>query len=349
MEITGPIEISSHTGFQPLEVCMVGRSYPPEFYSKIRNTNIRSVMERIATETEEDYQKLIKLLHGLGVQTVRPEIKTENNFEEYIIVRPDGCKWYQPPPMNPRDYLLVVGNKLIYKRPRKPGYVDFFDPVVDRIVGEKYSTNDFPILLNVNGPSVTRVGVDLYFDAKEQIPQEIFDTYFADYRCHAVYTGGHSDAVFCPVTPGLIVSLRDYQQYEKTFPGWEVVYLPGQSWEMLGDFMTLKLKNLGRWWIPGEEMNDQVTEFVNQWMNDWVGYVEETVFDVNMLVIDEKNVVCNNYNEKTFRAFEKFGVTPHVCNFRHRYFWDGGLHCITLDLARRGPRLDYFPQRQKND
>lgn len=111
----------------------------------------------------------------------------------------------------------------------------------------------------------------------------------------------------------------------------------------------LKSKNHGRWWIPGEEMNDEVTDFVNHWMNDWVGFVEETVFDVNMLVVDEKNVICNNYNEKTFRAFERFGVTPHVCNFRHRYFWDGGLHCITLDLVRRGPRLDYFPHRQKND
>ena len=21
-------------------------------------------------------------------------------------------------------------------------------------------------------------------------------------------------------------------------------------------------------------------------------------------------------------------------NFRHRFFWDGGLHCVTLDLVR---------------
>jgi len=27
---------------------------------------------------------------------------------------------------------------------------------------------------------------------------------------------------------------------------------------------------------------------------------------------------------------------------RHRYFWDGGLHCFTLDLRRKGHRENYF-------
>jgi len=38
-------------------------------------------------------------------------------------------------------------------------------------------------------------------------------------------------------------------------------------------------------------------------------------------------------------------ITPHVLNFRHRYFWDGGLHCITSDLHREGDQQDYFPNR----
>ena len=81
---------------------------------------------------------------------------------------------------------------------------------------------------------------------------------------------------------------------------------------------------------------DDFYDYVNEWMDDWVGYVEETVFDVNMLVINESNVIVNNYNEKAFDAFERHGITPHIINFRHRYFWDGGLHCITLDLEREG-------------
>jgi hypothetical protein len=170
----------------------------------------------------------------------------------------------------------------------------------------------------------------------------VINKHFSNYRTHVVKTGGHSDGVFCPVTPGLIVSLKDVPTYAETFPDWEVVYLPGQSWAKVSPFLNLKRKNHGKWWIPGEEMNDDLVDFVNIWLDKWVGYVEETVFDVNMLVIDEKNVICNNYNKTVFRALAQHGVTPHICNFRHRYFWDGGLHCVSLDLYREGGKNDFF-------
>ena len=134
--------------------------------------------------------------------------------------------------------------------------------------------------------------------------------------------------------------------YANTFPDWEVIYLPKQSWSAVRPFLDLKDKNKGKWWVPGEELNDDFTNFVESWLDHWVGYVEETVFDVNMLVVDEKNVICNNYNEKVFEAFSRYGITPHVVNFRHRYFWDGGLHCITSDLHREGVQKDYFPERR---
>ena len=35
--------------------------------------------------------------------------------------------------------------------------------------------------------------------------------------------------------------------------------------------------------------------------------------------------------------------------WRHRFFWDGGLHCITLDLVRAGTQQDYFPERADHD
>ena len=53
---------SVHQQWDRLKVCAVGISYPPEFYSFIKNSKARSVMERIAQETEEDYQNLIRTL-----------------------------------------------------------------------------------------------------------------------------------------------------------------------------------------------------------------------------------------------------------------------------------------------
>ena len=121
--------------------------------------------------------------------------------------------------------------------------------------------------------------------------------------------------------------------------------MPDQSWAKVQGFMTLKQKNQGRWWIPGFEQDQDVIDCVETWLSHWVGYVEETVFDVNMLTIDPTNVIVNNYNEKVFEAFDRHGITPHIVPFRHRYFWDGGIHCITLDLARQGEKQDFFPER----
>jgi len=366
--------------WDPLKVCIVGKSYGPEFYSFIKNSKARSVMERIAVETEEDYQKLIKLLESFGVEILRPYTPSDHTqcmgFNNKIA----------PPPMTPRDYSAMIGNDF---------YFDINDPIErwnsikgadwpeqmpldsssmpDWLVEElakfdfdfrTYARNTFYNTLldelspncniiydqKVNSAMMTRIGKDLYFGTLnyDQDQTKILTTQqrrFPNHRCHVVNSGGHSDGTFCPVVPGLIVSLRDIPTYTDTFPDWEVIYLPGQSWEAVAPFLNLKEKNKGKWWVQGEELNDDFTDFVSTWLDHWVGYVEETVFDVNMLVIDEKNVVCNNYNETVFKAFDRYGITPHVINFRHRYFWDGGLHCITSDVHREGTIKDYFPKR----
>jgi hypothetical protein len=48
------------------------------------------------------------------------------------------------------------------------------------------------------------------------------------------------------VCPGLIISLHDVPTYKNTFPDWEVVYLPGQSWTKVMPFLQLKEKNQDR-------------------------------------------------------------------------------------------------------
>ena len=382
---------SVHQHWDPLRVCAVGKSYPPEFYSFITNSRVRSVMERIAIETEEDYQKLIKLLESFGVEIVRPEIHSD--FPTYLI---DG-KYSPPTMMTPRDYTAMIGDQFFMPStastistesqwnmfkgtdwpscPRTENEFNVLPNQVKEELSSMFDIKSFSELLkpelqsltpiesliksqgnkilydtSTNTAMTTRVGKDLYFGTRTYHQDQIAlkkqaEQLFPNYRCHIVNSGGHSDATFCPVVPGLIISLYDIPSYADSFPGWEVVYLPGQSWNAISPFLQLKEKNRGKWWVPGEELNDDFTDFVESWLGHWVGYVEETVFDVNMLVIDEKNVVCNNYNEQVFEAFSRHGITPHVVNFRHRYFWDGGLHCITSDLHREGVQKDYFPER----
>lgn len=373
---------SVYQHWDPLKVCVVGRSYPPEFYSWITVPHVRSLFEKIAIETEEDYQNIIKKLREFGVKVLRPDLP-----EQTLI---NGQ--YVPPPMIPRDYTVMVGNKFyenysinfdpstynIIKDTSWPecnSWDDFnqlpswiqqecinvhnfgtgslickeYDKIFDHIRAQG-NTIKYQTIGNVNGAMVSRVGKDLYFGTSSYNQDTTayktrLDTEFPLTRNHVVNTGGHSDGTYCPVTPGLIISLHDVPTYADTFPGWEVVYLPGQSWAAVSPFLQIKKKNKGRWWIPGFEQDQAVIDVVEQWLGHWTGYVEETVFDVNMLIIDPKNVMVFNYNKTVFDALDRYGITPHIVPFRHRYFWDGGIHCVTSDLHREGTMQDYFKER----
>ena len=373
---------SVYQHWDPLRVCVVGRSYPPEFYSWIQIPHVRDLFEKIAQETEEDYQNIIKKLKSFGVEILRPNIGSNLLH---------GGK-FRPPPMTPRDTMVMIG-KTFYtsqfdwnvfytdvKDPNWPWYESWnsflakaepwqikelktlhriddllnpylqYESIIKHIECQGNSVKSFDQKKTVNGAMVSRIGRDLYFGTEtydqDQFAQlKILDAEFPDTRNHVVNTGGHGDSTYCPVCPGLIISLKDVPAYRDTFPGWEVVYLPGQSWDQVKPFLDLKEKNQGRWWIPGFEHDQSVIDLVEIWLSHWVGYVEETVFDVNMLIIDPKNVMVFNENDRVFEALNRYGITPHVVPFRHRYFWDGGIHCVTLDLDRAGEMQDFFPER----
>ena len=364
---------SVYQHWDKLKTCVVGKSYPPEFYNFIKNPKLRTLFEKIAIETEEDFIKLENLLKSFNVKTIRPVVP-EVNVLEHIT---SGEMIPPPISMIPRDQMIMIGetfllfpyehiikkatgqrhlgklnNQRIIDNTKK---VDWWEPIKN-IVKQNNNTiienkhDELLKLIPANG--ITRCGKDLYFgtDNNKIINlglKKIQQKYFNNYRCHEVPTYGHVDGVYKPVVPGLIVSTihADEISYEKEFPNWEVIHISDEGWNATVEWSQLKAKNNGSWWIKGYEEDDELIEFVETWLKDWVGYVEETVFDVNMLMIDEKNVICNGYNKTVFDAFERYGITPHILNFRHRYFWDGGLHCITADLDREGSMQDYFPMR----
>ena len=95
---------SVYQHWDPLRVCVVGRSYPPEFYSWIKETHVRKLFERIAIETEEDYQNIISKLESFGVKVLRPSINLNNCMDP-------NTRSFIKPPMTPRDYMVMIGNK----------------------------------------------------------------------------------------------------------------------------------------------------------------------------------------------------------------------------------------------
>jgi len=405
---------SVHQPWDPLRVCVVGKSYPPEFYSFITNSRLRNLFERIAIETEQDFQNLVALLEKFRVKVVRPNVPTVQ-LDQLLT---QNRRIPGPVSMIPRDQMIMIGSNFFVfpydnisikssgrniittnwtkknynnlKGPNWPqeftpfeqlpvwiqeecktllqfnfvpgddreeiisksGEFEWWSPVTELVksAGNPIIKNQYHDILNqIPSNGITRIGKDLFFGISESADidkiKKLTEHFFPDYRNHIVTTGGHIDGCFTPVKPGLIVSIQDMPTYATTFPGWEVVYLAGESWDKVQPFLDLKRKNQGRWWIKGSEYDTELIDYVETWLQDWVGYVEESVFDVNILVIDQQNVIVNSYNKQAFGSFERHGVTPHICPLRHRYFWDGGIHCVTLDLDRDGVQQDWFPER----
>jgi len=381
---------SVYQHWDPLRVCVVGRSYPPEFYSWIQVPHVRALFEKIAQETEEDYQALVNKLESFGVTVLRPDLDIDR-----IILPPTG-KWPSPP-MTPRDYTVMIGEdfyesytepanfKQYYETIRDSSWPDcstreefdqlpshikaeclahgfdprvafqhiipgVYDKIYQHIKAQGNSINHVNEQSMINGAMVARIGQDLFFGTDRYIQsqdefaanQQLINSRFPTTRNHIVNTGGHADGTYCPVCPGLIISRNEPIDYTDTFPGWEVIYLTNQSWDAMPEFRKIKNQNGGRWWIPGFEKDSAVVETVETWLDHWVGYIAESVFDVNMLIVDPKNVIVSNYNQQVFDAFDRYGITAHIVPFRHRYFWDGGIHCITSDLDREGQQQDFF-------
>lgn len=379
--------LSVYQHWDRLKVCAVGSVYPPDFYSFIQNKEVRSIMEKISLETEEDFQNLIDFLQHNQVQVIRTQVKPDALLDGQLL----------PPSLSPRDHFAMIGNTFYSPNPsrsrkwnliKRKIYPDIpptskfeFDNLhkvikldllknhnIDNLFGcysfdysslenivnfVKAAGNQIIFDKNIDSAMTCRVGKDLYFGTwpKQDKNKLLTDmrNEFPDYRCHVINTDGHLDGVFAPIKEGLILCRKDYVHqidFKTLFPGWRVVSVPQKNLQKSHLFQYIKRKNLGKWWVPGQEYNNEFTNFVNSYMNFCVGDIEETNIGVNVLMLDEHNLICSEEDSDVFKILETFGITPHIIPIRHHQFWDNGIHCLTCDLSRDGNIVDYFPERK---
>ena len=337
------ISISTHTPFHPLEAVLVGQGVSETFFDWVDNDKVRSPLKKIVDETREDLENIKDTCRKFGAEVyqAQPLLPDENLYKNKLAI--------PVPPIQPRDVHLTLGDKVYCSSTEKVW--DYIHDIVDdsSIVnifdltyrnGRQYRSGEM-----INGASSYKIGNRIIIPNIVDTDMRDFSTsFFKDKGYEVIETTdeGHSDGLMSVIKPGVIVSLVDVVNYQKTFPGWEVFTVENQGWGKVKGWLDFKSKSKGRWWIPGEESNEHLQQFVDTWLGQWVGYVAETVFDVNMFSLSEECVLVNNYNKEVFEFLKKHKVEPIICPMRHRYFWDGGLHCFTLDLRRKGHRENYF-------
>lgn len=330
--------INSNFGFTPLKEVWLGDCYPASFYDHLPN-EIADPFRLITEWTKEDTGQLQKFLESRGITVRRPVF---GPIDDYI----NEHDQLERPPITPRDHYFVLDKTLysLHNHLKKDPWQHWMHQYQQQGYDVKSPTGQ-PINC-LCPPALVRMGRDLYLD-QDSHPhvwgfacQWMVET-ARHYRVNICSTAGHSDGVFCPVAPGVIVSSHYKGDYSLSFPGWQVFEIPNQ------------LNNWGHpknWWVHSDKINNnrEFSNHIQEQAKNWVGNFKETVFEVNMLVLDEHNVVAMKDYPPLTQWLADRGITVHFFDLRTRSFWDGGWHCLTLDIHRDDSKIDLFSDRGDN-
>jgi hypothetical protein len=190
----------------------------------------------------------------------------------------------------------------------------------------------------LQGPNVINTDDTIYVDANEYCDYASwFSDYVNDPRPIRQFTSkaGHVDGCFAVLGNNTILGIDPLIDYKHYFPNHTVVQVSTESYQdQISDFNLMKQKVNGAWWLAGEEHNDQFISYVETNLKSWVGYVAESIFDVNVLALDANTIFVSNITNDIEKKLRDRGIDCILVSWRHRFFVDGGLHCITLDLYR---------------
>lgn len=352
--------VNAHNSWSRLREVWLGDVYPMGWYDHLA-PEIRDTFYQLTEITKQDLSVIEKKLKDFGVTVRRPRY---DNIDHFVRSVNNGRYATGPqltkPEITPRDMYAVIGNTLFMsndKTSTRP-----WQHIIEEYAnqGAEINTRAHGRWFTISGANVIRAGRDLYIDTyyqqvsrgstQEQEREEFVTSYqdcLKDYRVHFLNNGGHIDACFACLRPGVILCNEYFQDYDKTFPGWHLVKRFNPEFGQFDIKYPPEQLPHGnhKWLLPGVSASRAFNQHVIQHALDWVGNFTETFFEVNALSIDENNLLVLGDHEPLFRELERHGITAHPVPFRARTFWDGGLHCLTLDIRRDSMIEDFFPER----
>lgn len=358
-------KINVHNNWDPLEEIWLGDTWPAHFFDN-EEGEVRDSFYQLTEWTKTDLNAIQKKFEDFGVVVRRPHIDGSKR-ELYTINERSSI--LRKPPICPRDTHGVIGDKIFSVAGGDPTYKPLYD-LYDGHIFKK--SENIPDIL---GSNIVKIGRDIIFDSApdntgslEERKKKIFERfeYFelmefklfgSDYRLHFSAEGGHLDGCYMPVKENLVLTTAHFDAYDVILPNWKTIGIRSSSY--MSEEATYRHTNsmigsrFDKWEGNYSGMMDDAPHHFNNYIKkfclDWIGNYKETYFEVNVVPIDENNLICigtqNDVFEKLFTELEKNGITCHTVPWRTRGFWDGGIHCITLDVRRRGNLKDYFPER----
>jgi len=350
------------TNWDPLEEVIVGDNYGPGELDWAVASEIKDSVNEILKETKDDLNHLADLLVSLGVKVHRPKVVPYQQPVDLTIFSAE----IPTAPIVPRDQYLAYGDtiyqtytSLTDRYVDSLAYYDIFRDLFDQ--GYNWLSVPPPIL---NQKLVNTIkGQDRYRELSKQLlwhtatmfkcgdalivnnlgpgtarglewlKRNMSDTKFIENSNTSMKNWGHIDHGFF-MTDDETVFCKDLH--------WVPDCLKNKRIFNVGPVPEDKVyqRLLASWAEQHPHLGGKFSaERIDKWLNQWIGYAQKVQFNTNVLVVDSKNVIFSNHvPQKLFELLDKQGITSHVSMQRHGYLWQGGVHCFTLDLKRKGSR-----------
>lgn len=340
------------TEWDKLTEIIVGSTYDINSFDDNEDSEFVDNLSKILEETEEDFQKLSNVFTSAGVKVHRPKkMKLSDEKTRHWEAK------FPYPAICPRDHHIVYGDRILKtfggdcNRYTEGDY--FVDIMLDKFQeGRNFVSMPSPILqsqyqhyetmepqIMYHAANIIKCGdAVLHTKPYEDINDRSFDargTYAGlewvkrnmpeDTRFIEVPETGHVDGTIALIKPGLLMTWHK-KNIPEELKDWDYIIL--EPWDLPEWFNEMRQHHFYK-------------EKVTDWLGHWIGHVDETVFDLNVVSIDENTLITNGYNKRIADKLKEHGVEMIPFDFRHKYFWDSGLHCVTLDLSREGSREKY--------
>jgi len=349
-----------YTNWDPLEKIIVGNCYTQVPESWQITGDARELLNQILRETKEDLDNLANTLTKLGVTVYRPVVYNLPALVEF----PTFKVLMATNPVVPRDQYFAYGNTLYQTYTSMPDrYIDslhYYEIFADLFKqGYNWLSQPPPVLTNftdkykwyVEGPTIYS---NLYKDkilwhtatmfkcgdaliTNNAGPGTQLGLEWMKRNCDAtiinndntkVDNWGHIDHGFYMIDDNTVICMNET---------WVPEVLRNKNIiELDGMFEPFNYQNFIQ---KTHSIKDQSSlEWLEQWFLEWKGYAQDVAFETNVLVVDSNNVIFSTEQPKVFELLARHNVNCHVVKQRHGMFWEAGIHCLTLDVSRKGNR-----------
>lgn len=346
------------TEYDPLEEVIVADSYQPGDLDHLLPTKSLLMFNRILEETKQDFDNLSSFLVNGGIKVHRPTVM---KYPSHVPMSGFNVDFPMGPTV-PRDQYKVQGKTILQT------YTSLTDRYFDGLSYYKIFSDMFQQGYNwISQPAPPLLNLD-----KEDLWYISGEVYRTRLKDRVLF---HTATMF-PVGDKIIVNSKGpgnelgFEWLKKNLPDFTLIENQGTCVKNYGHidhgFIMIDDETVihaGLEWVPlalrnlrlidvsqylSELKMDQYKQdylstngkydlaWIEKYLENWKGYNQDVCFDLNVLIIDGHNIVFAREIPELFRYLKTHGIDCHVCPQRHMLYWEGGIHCSTLDLKRRG-------------